>query len=99
MANFYASYPVGSGSAGGGGSVGTATQEYDAARGGTIVGVSNNTNAVFTLSGTPISSASVEVYRDGIFQTQGVDYTIAGSVITLDSNQNFGQTLDVFYLV
>lgn len=98
MANFYASYPVGSGSAGGGGSMGTPTQVYDSARGGTIVGAINNANTVYTLPSAPTSAASVEVYLDGLFQTQGVDYTLLGAVITFAIAPNFGQFLDVFYL-
>jgi len=98
----FVSYPAVVSGSGGGNTLGTPTQVYDATRGGTIVGVINNTNAVFTLAVAPnvtSGAAGVKVYRDGIFQTQGVgkDYTIVGSTITLDSIMNFGQTIDVDY--
>jgi hypothetical protein len=96
MANFYASYPVGGGGSGGGGGVGTPTQAF-AGAGGTIVGPVNGVNTVFTLPTPPTSAASVEVFLDGLFQRQGVDYTVVGSVITFTAAPLPGQFVDVFY--
>lgn len=47
-------------------------------------GAVNNSNVTFTLSQTPAAAALVEFFVDGLMQRQGVglDYTIAGSVIT-----------------
>lgn len=97
MATFqFVSYPaVLSGGGGGGGSV-TPVQEF-AGAGGTIVGAVNNVNTVFTLSNLPSSSASVEVYLDGLFQRQTIDYTIVGAVITFAVAPTFGQFVDVYY--
>ena len=61
------------GSGGGGGSF--ADSEIPA-------GAVNGVNAVFTLAATPTPAASLELYRNGLFQLQGTDYTISGSTIT-----------------
>jgi len=45
-------------------------------------GAINGVNTVFTLSQTPSPSSSVEVYRNGLRLTPGVDYTLSGSVVT-----------------
>jgi hypothetical protein len=57
-------------------------------------GAIDNSNVVFTLSQTPAQAAGVALYLDGLIIFQGVDYTIAGSTITLTSIvPNFGQTI------
>ena len=60
-------------------------------------GLINNSNVTFTLANTPISDASVKLYQDGLFLRQGVDYTLAGAVITMTVAPTFGQTLDADY--
>ncbi|HTW65383.1 MAG TPA: hypothetical protein VME17_12230 [Bryobacteraceae bacterium] len=45
-------------------------------------GTVNGVNAAFTLSQTPSPSTSLIVYRNGVRQTVGVDYTVTGSAIT-----------------
>lgn len=45
-------------------------------------GTINGSNTAFTLSQTPVSAASVLLFLDGVFMTQGVDYTISGTSIT-----------------
>jgi hypothetical protein len=45
-------------------------------------GAINGLNQIFTLANTPSPSSSVEVYLNGILMEQGVDYAIAGAVIT-----------------
>ena len=48
----------------------------------TPTGALNGVNAVFTLAQAPSPSTSLEVYRNGILLTAGVDYTLSGAVIT-----------------
>jgi hypothetical protein len=48
----------------------------------TPAGTVNGTNAVFTLVNAPSPSASLVLFRNGIRQRVGVDYTISGSTIT-----------------
>lgn len=45
-------------------------------------GAINGSNATFTLQNLPAPTASVAVYRNGIRQNLGGDYTISGSTIT-----------------
>lgn len=45
--------------------------------------VSAGGNLASALSATPVSDASVAVYFNGLLQTQGVDYTISGTTVTL----------------
>jgi hypothetical protein len=37
---------------------------------------------VFTLSQTPSPTTSLEIYRNGLLLSAGVDYTLSGPVIT-----------------
>lgn len=53
---------------------------------------------LFTLANTPVSAASVKVYVNGVFQTQGTLYTIAGAAITMGTALTASQTLDVVYV-
>ena len=46
--------------------------------GGTVDG----TNAVFTLSDAPAPAASLLLFRNGLLQKAGVDYTLAGATVT-----------------
>ena len=92
----FVSYPAIISGGGGGGAVGTPTQAFGGA-GGTIVGAINGANTVFILPTAPTSNAAVEVFLDGLFQRQGVDYTIAGSTITFTAAPLPGQFVDVFY--
>lgn len=45
-------------------------------------GAINGSNATFTLSQTPAPVTSLQLYRNGLVQTNGVDFTISGSSIT-----------------
>ena len=45
-------------------------------------GSQNGTNASFTLASTPSPATSLTVYRNGLEQTLGVDYTLSGAVVT-----------------
>ena len=45
-------------------------------------GVVNGVNREFTLSGIPLPAASLRVYRNGLLQKLGTDYTLAVDRIT-----------------
>jgi hypothetical protein len=44
-------------------------------------GATNGSNATFTLSAVPTPSASLALYRNGVLQNQGADYTLSSSVV------------------
>lgn len=46
------------------------------------IGIIDGTNATFTLAHPPKPTASLILWRNGIGQTQGKDYTLSGSTIT-----------------
>lgn len=46
--------------------------------GGTV----NGANATFTLAAAPSPAASLLLHRNGLLQTAGIDYTLAGNTIT-----------------
>jgi hypothetical protein len=64
-------------------------------------GALNGVNAAFTTSQTPSPSTSLVVYRNGVRETPGVDYTASGSAITFMSNlvPQSGDILLCFYRV
>src|SRR5689334_13425720 len=45
-------------------------------------GAVNGSNAVFRLASTPSPAGSLELYRNGLYQRQGVDYEISANTIT-----------------
>jgi len=45
-------------------------------------GSTDGTNTVFTLSNAPSPVGSLSLFRNGLFQRQGVDYSVSGSTIT-----------------
>ena len=57
----------------------------------------NRPGTVFTLAGAPSPSSSLELYWNGLLQTQGVDYNITGAVITMVNTVNPGDQLEAFY--
>jgi len=72
------------------GSLGTEAQEEP-------TGTVNGSNVTFTLANTPVSSSSVKLYLNGIFQRQGTDYTISSATITMATAPVSGQVLDANY--
>lgn len=46
-------------------------------------GLVNGANTVFSLSGVPSPALSLELYRNGIYLTQGVDYSLSANSITM----------------
>lgn len=75
----------------GGGMSGTPIQEAPA-------GAVNGANVSFALSQTPLDSAYVQLYLNGVFQTQGTHYTIFGTAITMIAAPLTGQILDAVYV-
>lgn len=45
-------------------------------------GVINGVNAVFTLVNSPNPANSLQLQKNGVYMTQGVDYNLAANVIT-----------------
>lgn len=63
-------------SGGGGGAISNAVfQEVP-------VGVIDGVNDTFTLTQSPNPAASLQLYKNGVFQTDGIDYTLAANTIT-----------------
>lgn len=62
---------------GGGGTTGTAFIDAE-----TPIGNVNGSNVTFTLSQPPMPATSLQLYRNGLVQTNGVDYTLNGSTVT-----------------
>ena len=60
-------------------------------------GVIDNSNTAFTLSQTPVSAASVALYKNGRLLIQGTDYTLAGTTITMTTAPNFAEELYAVY--
>jgi hypothetical protein len=52
------------------------------ADGETPSGAVNGSNTTFTLAHTPAPAASLALYRNGLFMTQGVDYSLNGATVT-----------------
>lgn len=67
--------PCGAGAAG--------TTEFADAE--TPSGAVDGLNATFTLSKTPTPASSLLLYRNGVLQKQGLDYTLSGAVATFEA--------------
>lgn len=79
----FISYPAALGGSGGGGSVKTDFQEFDGPAGGTIVGARDGVNKTYTLSHSPNAPSLLVWISASGPMLQGIDYTLAGAVITL----------------
>jgi hypothetical protein len=60
----------------------------------TPAGTVNGTNTTFSLASTPAPAASLTLFRNGLALSQGVDYTLSGSVVTFATG-NVPQTGDI----
>lgn len=49
-------------------------------------GAVNGSNGSFTLANTPGSPASLKLFKNGVLQASGVDYTLSGANVTFVSN-------------
>jgi len=66
-----------------------------------LAGAANGSNATFTVSTAPTPSSSLALYRNGILQKAGLDYTLAGNTIqfTAAAIPQAGDTLLASYRV
>lgn len=67
----------------------------------TPAGTVNGVNAVFALTGAPLPAESLQVFRNGVLQKAGLDYTLDGSTITFaaESVPQFGDELVASYRI
>lgn len=61
--------------------------------GGTI----NGTNLAFTLAAAPSPATSLRLYKNGMLQQQGSDYTVAGATVTFSSAPQLGDAVTASY--
>lgn len=54
--------------------------------GETPAGLINGSNVTFTLSNAPDPSSSLQLYRNGVLQKVGIDYTLANNTITFSGS-------------
>ena len=78
--------------------------KYLSANSGTITfasevpaGIVNGINAVFNLSTVPVDANSLSLYKNGLFQRPGVDYTLALNVITFTAPPALASDLWAIY--
>ena len=64
-------------------------------------GTINGTNTQFNLTNTPSPATSLGLYRNGLLQASGIDYTLAGAGVTFltASTPKQGDILQAFYRV
>lgn len=48
------------------------------------LGVTSGVNQIFTLSTAPGPPESLQLYRNGVLQKHGLDYTLSGAILTFD---------------
>ncbi len=60
-------------------------------------GAVDGSNVTFTLSQSPLPIASLFLFQNGLFQTNGVDYTVSGTTVTFMSAPLTGATLTALY--
>lgn len=67
----------------------------------TVAGTANGANATFTLTQTPSPVASLQLFRNGILESNGVDYTISGNTVTFASGSipQSTDTMTAFYQI
>jgi hypothetical protein len=64
-------------------------------------GTANGTNASFTLANPPSPGGSLTLYRNGLIQSNNIDFTLSGSTITFSaaSIPRAGDILQAFYRI
>jgi hypothetical protein len=69
--------------------------------GETPAGSVNGSNSVYTLANTPALPNYVLLYRNGVLQTNGIDYTISGNTITFAAGETpqTGDELLAYYRI
>lgn len=61
-------------------------------------GTVNGSNAAFTIAQAPMESANLLVFKNGLLQKQGTDYTFATTTITFSSAPALGSELLAYYI-
>lgn len=64
-------------------------------------GTLDGNNSVFALSQTPVPATSLSLYRNGLVQTAGLDYTASGATLTFlaDATPQPGDALLAYYRI
>jgi hypothetical protein len=64
-------------------------------------GTVSGANQTFTLANTPAVPLSLTLYRNGILQTNGMDYTVSGTTVTFSSGEapQVGDALLAYYRI
>jgi hypothetical protein len=67
----------------------------------TPTGTANGTNASFTLANPPSPGGSLTLYRNGLVQSNNIDFTLSGSTITFNaaSIPRTGDILQAYYRI
>jgi hypothetical protein len=60
-------------------------------------GAVDGSNQAFGLSGAPLAPSGVVIALDGLVQTNGSDYTLAGQTVTMTTAPTLGQSLLAYY--
>ena len=68
---------------------------YNFVDGDSPVGVVDGSNTVFTLNGVPSPTSSIALYRNGVLQKAGFDYTLSGSGAIQFASASTPQPTDV----
>lgn len=76
--------------------VGDVTEADGSASSGGI-GVVDGNNTTFTLSYNPLGNAAVNLFVNGLYQSQGDDYTLNGKIITFVNPPQPGDHVRVAY--
>ena len=61
-------------------------------------GTINGSNAAFTLAQTPNENEAVQLFLDGLYLTEGTDYTLSGTSITMTTAPATAQILKAQYI-
>jgi hypothetical protein len=62
-------------------------------------GLINGTNSIFSLAQTPSPSASLLLYRNGLLQLNGPNYTLTGTTVTFTAAPASTDSLEAYYRV
>jgi len=52
----------------------------------TLTGTTDGVNSSFTVQNAPVPSTSLQLYRNGVYQTAGVDYTVSANSIQFSAS-------------
>lgn len=61
-------------------------------------GTINGSNTAFSLAQTPLENETVSLYLDGLYLTEGTDYTLTNTSITMTTAPATAQVLRAVYI-